>query len=116
MVKQKTKVYVAGPYSSAPEANTDAAIEWGNELLAAGYVPFIPHLVHFWHERFPGSYEQWMGYVTEFLLTCDVVLRIPGESPGAERELQIARKHSMPIFYHLQDLLENIPQTGWRTT
>lgn len=44
----------------------------------------------------------------KWLLNCDVLLRIPGESMGADTEVIIAKKHSIPIIYNLEDLKEEI--------
>jgi hypothetical protein len=35
---------------------------------------------------------------------CDAVLRIPGESTGADQDVEIARRRGLPIFYKLEDV------------
>jgi hypothetical protein len=62
------KVYVAGPYSQGDvAANVSVAVSAGEVLHNAGIVPYIPHLSHFWHFKFPKPYIQWLDYDNEWL-------------------------------------------------
>lgn len=82
------RVYVAGPYTAPdPEANVRAAIEAAHQLRDAGAAPFVPHLCHFWHAQQPRGYEDWMAYDLAWLKTCHLLVRLPGDSPGADREV-----------------------------
>ncbi len=94
------RVYVAGPYSTGdPEANTAAAIAAGNELLDAGYAPLVPHLSHYWHTHHtPRAYEDWMRIDLAWITAADAVLRLPGASPGADREVVLAAELGIPIY------------------
>lgn len=106
----RTKVYVAGPYTNPdPCANTHRAVHTGQLLLNAGYSPFIPHLTHFWHTMIPNPYQVWLDYDMEWLLACDVVLRLPGESSGADKELAMAKQAGIPIAYSLDEVLTKHP-------
>lgn len=103
-------VYVAGPYSSDPVLGTRAAIEAADWLAQRGFVPFIPHLTHFWHFLIPHPYEFWLEQDLEWLKKCDALLRLPGESSGADREVTMARTWHIPVFFDVADLLD------WRPT
>lgn len=94
-------VYCAGPYGSgdAVAANIRKAIDAGEGVRKLGGYPFIPHLTAAWHAIYPRPYEDWMDYDAEWLLRCDAVLRIPGTSPGADREVALAQSRGIPIFY-----------------
>jgi hypothetical protein len=35
---------------------------------------------------------------------CDILWRLPGESPGAEKEINAALQNSIPVAYNLSDL------------
>ena len=70
---QPLKVYIAGPYSSAPETNTAEAIYWMNRLLDMGHDPFCPHLTHFPHLKEPRPYDDWLAYDLRWLEVCDVL-------------------------------------------
>ena len=53
-------VYIAAPYSSDPEKNTRDAIMIADVLVKQGYIPYIPHLNHFWHKISPKDYKFWL--------------------------------------------------------
>jgi hypothetical protein len=94
--------YCAGPYSAetpeAVQANVDAAIDAGNRLMDAGVGVIVPHLSHYPHARRPRGYEEWMALDFELLSRCDVLLRLPGASPGADREVLFAVGEYIPVF------------------
>lgn len=99
------KIYVAGPYTRGDVAkNVHDAIMTGNNLRALGHTPFIPHLTHFWHMIQEHGIEYWYAYDLEWLEVCDAVFRIPGESIGADREVERARELGLPVFYSFLDL------------
>jgi hypothetical protein len=99
-------VYVAGPYSRGnPVRNTARAMEVWFRLLACGLCPFIPHLSLLLELINPLTYEQWMEYDFEVVRRCDALLRIPGESPGADREVEFARSLCIPVFFDEAALL-----------
>jgi hypothetical protein len=101
-------VYVAGPYTKPdPCDNTRNACLVADELLALGFLPFIPHLSHLWHLISPKPYETWMDLDMAWLNRCDVLLRMPGESSGADREVEFAKSLGLPIYYSVQELLEH---------
>jgi hypothetical protein len=100
------KVYVAGPYTKGDVAlNVRAAIEAADRLLKAGYVPFLPHVTHFWHLVCPGPYEQWIAYDLEWLPSCQALVRLPGESAGADGEVARARELGIPVFEGVEAFL-----------
>lgn len=99
------KIYVAGPYTKGDVArNVARAIEMGNELWRLGFVPFVPHLTHFWHFYGRKDYREWLWYDQQWLLVCDAVLRIPGESSGADEETAKAVEVGIPVFQSVADL------------
>lgn len=96
----KPLVYVAGPYSHPdPVENTHKAIHVATLMLDDGRVaPVVPHLTLAWHLLAPRPYEVWLELDAEVLRRCDAVLRLPGESSGAELEVDLARVWSLPVF------------------
>jgi hypothetical protein len=35
---------------------------------------------------------------------CSAVLRLPGESTGADQDVAIARERGLPVYYNLEDI------------
>ena len=100
MNKKQVKVYVAGPYTKGDIAvNVKAAIDVANELASAGFYPFVPHLSHFWHLIHPHPYMTWMELDSAFVKVCDCLLRLRGESRGADGEVLLARELNIPVYY-----------------
>lgn len=99
------RVYVSGPYSSDPEGNTKKAIDFGDKLWRLGYCPMIPHLTHYWHARFPETdYDYWIEYDLEWVRLCDVLYRMPGESNGADVEVEFARANGVAVVRSVEEL------------
>jgi len=104
------RVYIAAPYSTGDvAANVRNAYEAATRLADAGVAPFVPHHTHFWHLLFPRAYEDWLKLDLAFLPCCDAVLRLPGESPGADTEVRKARALGIPVFENLDLLLRDLP-------
>lgn len=100
------RVYVAGPYTKGDVAqNVRDAILAADQLLQAGHAPFLPHLTHFWHLLTPHPWERWLNLDLEWLLLCHALVRLPGESVGADREVQYAMDHGLPIFIGVANFL-----------
>ena len=102
-----TRVYVAGPYTADPERCTAEAVQVGSVLLALGFAPFVPHLSHYWQTlHHQHDYEDWMRLDLAWVEAADVLLRIPGESPGADREVEHAAAHGVPVVSSVERLVE----------
>lgn len=100
------KVFISGPLSGDPEKNLAAAKEACKRLVIEGFAPFCPHLS--WYVD-PGSklgYDKWINIDLEFLKDCHVMLRLPGESKGAEIEENYAHLWEKPIFYDIDSLVK----------
>jgi hypothetical protein len=99
------RVYVAGPYTQGDVAqNVRRAIVAANVLLDRGYAPFVPHLTHFWHLLCPRPYADWLALDLVWLAQCDIVLRLPGPSNGADRECAAARAAGIPVVFEIDAL------------
>lgn len=49
------------------------------------------------------------------LMHRDAVLRLPGESTGADQDVAIAREHGLPIYLRLEDVPGCAPPDAART-
>lgn len=96
----KPLVYVAAPYSTGDQvANAREAMRVGQLLWDTGLVvPFIPHLNVAWHLAFPHPVEYWYAYDLAFMPHCHALLRLPGESSGADAEVKAAAELGLPVF------------------
>jgi len=112
------RVYVAGPYTKGDVAvNVRTAMEAGIVLLEAGHAPYVPHLTHFLHLHKPQPYTTWTGLDNAYLPYCEALIRLPGESGGADDEVVLAHKLSIPVFHGLYSFFEQgYTPKGYRVT
>lgn len=94
------KIYVAGPYSKGSVVDN----------VDMRYAPFCPHLYHFVDVYSKKTWSDWMKIDLEFLSRCDVLIRIPGESPGADIEVDRAIRSGIPVLNSLEEAEEFIKQ------
>jgi hypothetical protein len=107
----RAKIYVAGPYTKGDVAvNVRNAIEAANELADLGFAPFVPHFTHFWHMLFPRPYEFWLELDNQFLPHCEAILRLPGESSGADKEVALGEKLGLQTFHSISAIDEHFPR------
>ena len=95
----KLLIYLAGPYTSDPVGNTRRAIEKAEEITKQGYDVLIPHLSMVWDLLYPHEAKFWYELDFNILSRCDFLYRMKGESEGADREVEFAQKHKIPIIY-----------------
>ena len=102
-------IYIAGPYSVGDVAlNVRTAIDTADELAQLGYIPIVPHLSHFWHMIHFHTHKFWLDYAKAIIHRCDAVLRLPGFSKGADAEEEYCVRHSIPLFYSIDELMGQI--------
>lgn len=107
------KVYIASPYTKGDvDQNVRVQIDASHELMNKGFLPFAPLLYHFQGKVHPRPYEDWMKVDFGWLSNCDVVLRLPGESKGADREVELAKLLNIPVFDSIDSLCEAGPVGG----
>lgn len=98
-------VYIASPYTKGDVAvNVKAQIDCADELITLGFAPFVPLYSHFQHMQHPRPYEDWTRLDNEWVLRCDCLLRLEGESSGADAEVELAVKNNIPVFYSIGEL------------
>lgn len=93
-------VYVAGPYVR-PDCveNTHKAIKVGHELQESGLVTtHVPHVTLLSHIVVPLPEDHWYAYDIALLARCDALYRMAGASTGADREVEYAIEHGIPVF------------------
>lgn len=106
MNKQSIRVYVAGPITKGDYlVNVRLAIDAAQQLREAGLFPFIPHSSALWHLVHHRGYEDWMEQDFVWLEQCHALLRVPGESSGADRETVHANSKNIPVFHTVEALI-----------
>lgn len=102
-------VYVAGPYQRPdPVENTHNTIRVADRLHESGLVTcHVPHLTLLWHAIVPHSDpDYWYTYDFAVLSRCDALLRLPGDSTGADNEVDFALERvGIPVFHDEDHLL-----------
>jgi hypothetical protein len=102
-------VYIASPYTQGDVAmNVRKQIIVADELmeLDIDICPVVPLFTHFQHMIRPRHYEDWMKIDLEKVKRSDILLRLSGESPGADREVKYAEGQGIPVVYSVEELKE----------
>ncbi len=100
------RVYIAGPYTKGDVVeNVRTAVLAGDAVFEAGHFPYVPHLTHLWHMIRPRPWQDWMRLDLAWLEACDALIRLPGESKGADLEVRHAAKHLIPVFASVEEFL-----------
>ena len=102
----KPMIYVAGPMALDPLGCVRNVTPVFDELLKAGFTPFLPQLFMVMEIVQPCDYEAMLAYDFEVIKRSDVLLRLPGESKGADREVAFAHTHATPVFTWPEERLE----------
>jgi hypothetical protein len=107
---KQLRIYIAGPLhtSGNPDRNVRKAIMVADQVVACGHVPFIPHLNVLWNMVTEVEYrtEQWLSYDKAWLLQCHLVIRLPGDSLGADEEVGWATNCVCRLY--VQDAIEQV--------
>lgn len=123
--ERRFRVYIAGPIRKGDLLhNIRQADEAMGELMRAGYAPFNPMLSVFAGgisppyppATVPYAYadplaklqgikaEDWLEMDLAWVEVSDAVLRLPGESTGADGEVAHAEKKGVPTFTSIQQI------------
>jgi len=119
MSKKPMMILIAGPYRSGTgddparmEANLKRLEEASWPIFQKGHVPMIGEWVALpvWHTaggKAVGDtlYDRILHPAAGRLLEhCDAVLRLPGESRGAENDVRIARQRGIPVYFDIAEI------------
>lgn len=96
------RIYIAGRYTRGDRSdNVRNAMRAMDRLIAAGHEPLCPLLTHFQDLAFPRPWEDWMRIDLAWLPFSDAVVRLPGNSLGADMETEEANRWDIPVFLGL---------------
>ena len=119
MTRKPMMILIAGPYRSGTgddparmAANLERleAASW--PIFEKGHVPMIGEWVALpiWHRaggKATGDdlYERILHPTAGRLLQhCDAVLRLPGQSKGADNDVKIARERGIPVYFDISEV------------
>lgn len=131
-MSRRIRVYLAGPISKGGLAhNVNQATEAFITLAKAGFAPWCPQWSIYakpvpvlnvspdsvyCHGTAQGnpqmSHEDWMGVDLSWVAVSEAVLRLPGESTGADQEVAYARRLGIPVFDGIGALLAYYEKHG----
>jgi len=100
------KVFISGPYTSGDVViNVRNAVLMAEKVIEKGHIPFVPHLNHLWHLISPHEdIEFWYSFDLKWLRVCDILLRLPGKSIAADKEVRYALTHSKRVIHDINEL------------
>ena len=102
-------IYISSPYTAGDVgANVGLQIEAAHRIMDMGHAPIAPLLTHFLHIHRQRPYEDWMQADLATVRVCDIVLRLPGESKGADREVEQAKFYNIPVAYGWEGLAKEL--------
>lgn len=119
LMSEPLMILIAGPYASGtggdPELmrrNLERLEEAAWPIFAAGHVPMIGEWVALpvlasagaSGPTDPLAAEVMYPTAQRLLQHCDAVLRLPGESRGADQDVAIARERGIPVYTSLEEI------------
>ena len=101
-------VYISGPMSLGDRVeNLAMAMKAMRELIALGYAPLCPQLTFFAEPFMDASHADWIDVDIPWVRSAKAVLRLLGDSRGADREVAAATAAGVPVFAHVRELHEH---------
>lgn len=115
-MKKPLLILIAGPYRSGTDGDAAAIARNLEHLETAaapihrlGHVPMIGEWVALPTLRGLDAAEAADGDVmyetaARLLQHCDAVLRLPGESAGADNDVAIALERGLPVYHRIEEI------------
>ncbi|MCG8966694.1 DUF4406 domain-containing protein [Streptomyces sp. CL12-4] len=124
MTDKPMLILIAGPYRSGTDGDPQAmadnllrleAAAW--PVFAAGHLPVIGEWLALPVLRSAGAgptdpLADRVLYPTadRLLAHCDAVLRLPGDSAGADQDVATARRRGLPVYHDVTEIPHRVPQ------
>lgn len=102
----RPRVYVSGPMSQGDRIeHLCDALNAMRQLIRLGVAPLCPQLSFLVSGLLPNvEWREWMEIDLAWVRVADAVLRLPGESRGADIECEVARLKGLPVFTQTTDV------------
>ena len=119
----RKRVYIAGPISKGDLLhNINPATAAFVALAKAGVAPLCPHWSVYSKPAFHNlvydvlceatvagndemGHADWLGVDLPWVAVSDAVLRLPGDSTGADMETACAKEHGIPVFHSVEEVI-----------
>lgn len=105
----RSRIYISGPITKGDQDhNFRQADEANKELIEAGFAPLNP--MFSMKSAFANTiaHHEWLDVDFAFIDCCEAVVRLPGESAGADAECDYARSIGVPVFEGVSNLAERM--------
>jgi hypothetical protein len=115
--QKRTKVYISGPMTNGGKAseeevkiNIEVGLDIAMILHTYGITPIIPHLSYSWHEHMVErgaelDPDDYLLLDLSIITFCDILLRLPGRSRGADVEVLYAEDQKMPVVTSIDEVI-----------
>jgi hypothetical protein len=98
-------IYIASPYTVGDVAgNVHIQIEAAHKILDLGHCPIVPLLSHYLHIHRQRDYEDWVKMDLAIIPRVDALIRLPGESRGADSEVELAKSTGVKVVFGWPEL------------
>ena len=102
---KRLRVYISGPITRGDRvANFAKACSVQQRLIELGFAPLNPMLTMMHPSAWQIPHDQWVASDLPWVEVADAVLRLPGDSDGADRECEHAERNRVPVFYSMLGL------------
>ncbi len=126
-MSHKQRVYIAGPISHGDlRTNIRQGTEAAINLMKLGYAPLCPMLACYMSGDTPTidgfgtdhptncgfNHKEWLDCDLPWVAVSDLLLRLPGESKGADMEVKHATELGIPVYHSVQEIIDKPPSQG----
>jgi len=102
----RKRIYIAGPITRGNRTDNFAnACKAQESLMACGFAPLNPMLTMLHPAAWVIPHEDWMAADLPWVAVADGLLRLPGDSIGADMEVAHAMKLGIPVMYSITEVL-----------
>lgn len=102
------RVYISGPITKGDRIHNFAqAASAQRQLMNYGFATLNPMLSMMHPAADQIDYEKWLAGDLAWIEVADAVLRLPGESVGADRECGFAADNGVPVFHSIGELIDH---------
>ena len=103
----RPQIYIAGPVTTGDRVeNIRAACVAADTIVELGGEPVVPHDTLIREMVTPHNYDYWMDRCLFMVSRCDGLLRLDGNSYGADLEVDDSYANGIPVFYEMGHLHE----------